>query len=121
MATFTEHELSGFLGLGEANERDPDLVADDFVVGATEFADQPAMLLEIGPGPFGQSIAGLDVDTQQIATRPPGNAGGPPNERLVGGMPRDGYHHPLARLPRAVHDVRGEVVVQALPDPVGHP
>ena len=121
VAALAEDELGGLLRLREADQRHGDLLAHDLVVRATQLADQVAMLLEIGPGARGQTITTLDVNTQKIATRPPGNASRSTNERLVGGVPGDGDDHPLARLPRGFDAVRGEVVVQALLDTIGDP
>ena len=62
-----------------------------------------------------------DVDAEQLAVGPLGDAGRPPDERLGAGRAGDGDDDPFAGLPRLGDAVALAVVLEADVDLVGHP
>ena len=121
----SEHDLGGVLRSGEVDQRRGDVVAGHLAVLAAELLEQPALLgdglcrLLVAPGR--ESGVGDDVDADQLALRPLGDACRAADEVIRPGRPGQGDHDAFARLPRAGDAVALAIVLEGVVDAVGDP
>ena len=120
-----EHDLRGVLRPGQLDEGGGDVVARDLAVLAAELLEQLALLGHHSPPtarrPDVRPGVGDDVDADQLALGPLGDAGGPADQVVGAGRAGEGDDDPLAGLPRAGDAVALAVVLQRVVDAVGDP
>ena len=115
------HDLGDVQRARRLEQRVADVRAGDLVILAAELLDELALTREERGRGRREAVLRNDVDAEEHALRPLGDAGRAADEALAVRRPRQRHEHALPRLPGLRDPVLGTVGGEGLVDPVGEP
>ena len=119
-AACAENDLSCVLRPGRRDERRSDVAPGDLDEPSTDLLDEVAMVVH-APVVDGEAVVAADMDGQEVAVGPLGDAGGAADQVIGAGRTGQGEHDSLTRLPAVGDVVALAVRLQPGVDLIGHP